>query len=377
MHVQLEPPKGGTLPTATLALRKAASGPRILLASRLTAMAAPGGDEGQMLGLAEALPAAGVAAQLWRPWEDRFAEADCLHLFGSAPEHLPLVETARRQRLPVVLSTMSWHQMAECLRQRQPVTRGLAACARLMGRAVCPRWPSWRRRLYEGVDLLLPHSNAEARQLMHYFRVPAAKIQVVPTGADPRLAEADPEPFAQRVGCRDFVLYLGQIEPAKNQLGFLWAMRGTDAPVVILGDVAPGGEWYLSQCRRAAGPQVRFIHGLRRDDPLMASAYTACGCVVLGNWFDSSASAALEAGMSGLPLILPEGGCAGEYFGHQAFYVKPNDLPGIRQAVLAALAQGRSKSLARHVQTYFSWTAVAKATRAAYDCVLKRRQEVR
>lgn len=128
MHVQLEPPKGGTLPTATLALRKAASGPRILLASRLTAMAAPGGDEGQMLGLAEALPAAGVAAQLWRPWEDRFAEADCLHLFGSAPEHLPLVETARRQRLPVVLSTMSWHQMAECLRQRQPVTRGLAAC---------------------------------------------------------------------------------------------------------------------------------------------------------------------------------------------------------------------------------------------------------
>ena len=119
--------------------------------------------------------------------------------------------------------------MAECLRQRQPVTRGLAACARLMGRAVCPRWPSWRRRLYEGVDLLLPHSNAEARQLMHYFRVPAAKIQVVPTGADPRLAEADPEPFAQRVGCRDFVLYLGQIEPAKNQLGFLWAMRGTDA----------------------------------------------------------------------------------------------------------------------------------------------------
>ena len=135
------------------------------------------------------------------------------------------------------------------------------------------------------------------------------KIQVVPTGADPRLAQADPEPFAQRVGGRGFVLHLGQIETAKNQLGFLWAMRGTDTPMVILGDVAPGAEWYLAECRRAAGPQVQFVHGLRQDDPLLASAYAACGCVVLGNWFDPSASAALEAGMSGLPLILPEGGC--------------------------------------------------------------------
>ena len=64
MHVQLEQPKGGTLPTAVLPLRKAALGPRILLAGRLTGMAAPGGEESQMLGLAEALPFAGVAETL-------------------------------------------------------------------------------------------------------------------------------------------------------------------------------------------------------------------------------------------------------------------------------------------------------------------------
>ena len=115
---------------------------------------------------------------------------------------------------------------------------------------------------------------------------------------------------------------------------------------------------------------MQFVQTVRRDDPLLASAYAACGCLVLGSWQEPSCSAALEAGMSGTPLVLPEGGCAGEYFGRQAFYVKPNDLPGIRRAVLAALARGRSQCLARHVQTYFSWNAVAKATRAAYDSIL-------
>jgi glycosyltransferase involved in cell wall biosynthesis len=374
MHVQIDQTKlDVSLQPAISVHGGAVRPPRILLAGKLTALTAPGSEEVQMLGLARALPAAGTAARLWRPWEESLAEADCLHLFGSLPEHLPVIAAARRHHVPVVLSTMAWYELADCLRQRQPVTRGLAACARMLGRAVCPIWPSWRRQLYQDVDLLLPNSNAEAQQLMHYFRVPAKRIHIVPNGACPQLAAADPEPFARLVGSRGFVLYQGQIEPNKNQLGFLWAMHQSDVPVVILGDVAPGSEWYLEECRRVAGPQVQFVQHVHDNQRLLASAYTACGCLVLASWFDPTGCAALEAGMSGTPLVLPEGGCAREYFGRQALYVKSYDLPGIRRAVHAALAQGRSKSLARHVHTYFSWDAAAKATREAYDSVLCRR----
>ena len=148
-------------------------------------------------------------------------------------------------------------------------------------------------------------------------------------------------------------------------------MRDAAVPVVVLGDVVPGCEWYLEECRRAAGPHVQFVQHVRHDDPLLA-AYAACGCLVLASWFDPPGCAALQAAMSGTPLVLPKGGCGGEYFGRQAFYVKPYDLSGIRRVVLAALALGRSKSLARHVQTYFSWDAVAKATQEAYHRVLHR-----
>ena len=71
--------------------------------------------------------------------------------------------------------------------------------------------------------------------------------------------------------------------------------------------------------------------------------------------------------MTGTPLVLPEGGCAREYFGPLAEYVRPGDLAGIRAKVIAALNRGRSDTLARHVLDDFSWQSAARITRDAYE----------
>ncbi|MBN1587896.1 MAG: glycosyltransferase, partial [Pirellulales bacterium] len=75
---------------------------------------------------------------------------------------------------------------------------------------------------------------------------------------------------------------------------------------------------------------------------------------------------ALEAGMSGTPLVLPAGGCGQEYFGPRADYVRPRDYPSIRRAVMRALARGRDAALAEHVRENFSWRVAARATLEAY-----------
>ncbi|MHC4179244.1 MAG: glycosyltransferase [Planctomycetota bacterium] len=351
--------------------RSARRWPVVLLVGKLAAMDAPGGGEVQMLALARALRSVGVTARLRRPWEDLLSGVDCLHLFGSVPEHLSVVEAARRHNLPVVLSTIAWFQLSSYWREPRPLLGRLAACAKFMARSACPGLPSWRRRLYREVDLLLPNSQAEAEQLVRYFLVPPERIQVVPNGADERFAAADPEPFARLVGSGKFVLCAGRIEPRKNQLGLLRAMRGTGVPVVVLGDVVPGHERYLAECRRAAGRQVRFIPRIDHHDPLLASAYAACGCLVLASWYETPGLVALEAALSGTPLVLPRHGSASEYFGPLAAYVRPGDLPGIRRAVLAALARGRSPVLAELVRSNFSWNAAAQATREAYDRILR------
>jgi glycosyltransferase involved in cell wall biosynthesis len=343
--------------------------PKVLLAGKLTAMTAPGGGETQMIALARALPGVGVRARLWRPWEDSLAEADCIHLLGSVPEHLEVVAAAHRCQVPVVVSPIAWFDLVSCWRQSGPWLSRTSAATRFLLRAALPRIPSWRRRLYHMADLLLPNSQAEAEQLIRYFGVDEKRLHVTPNGADERFAQASPQAFARRVGGRGFVLYPGRIEPRKNQLGFLRAMQGTDVPIVVLGNVVPGHQAYADACRRAAGENVKFIDGLAHDDPLLASAYAACGCLALTSWFETPGLVALEAALQGVPLVLTARGCAREYFGGWADYVEPDDLRAIRRKVLAAMNQPRSPALAHLVRSQFTWKAAAAVTRAAYEKV--------
>jgi hypothetical protein len=68
---------------------------------------------------------------------------------------------------------------------------------------------------------------------------------------------------------------------------------------------------------------------------------------------------------------LPREGCAQEYFGDLARYVDPDDPAGIRQAVLAALAESRSEPLAELVRRKYTWRAAAQATKEAYRRLVK------
>jgi len=346
---------------------------RVLLAGKLTAFAAPGGGEVQMATTAGALRELGVSARMWRPWEDDLAQCDCLHLFGTAPGHFEVIDAAQRAGIPVVLSPIAWYDLRSLWHEPRPLPRRLAGCGKFVLRAMAPRMPSWRRRLYQSVDLLLPNSQAEARQLRAHFGVPPERIHVVPNGADERFAAATPDAFVEAYGIRDFVLYAGRIEPRKNQLNFLRAMEGTNVPIVILGDAVPGHEAYAERCRRMAGPRVRFLARLEYDDPLLASAYAACRCLALTSWFETPGLVALEAAMLGTPLVLTNRGCASEYFGPLAQYVAPTDLAGIRAAVMRAMWSPCNVALSERVRRDYSWSAAAQATLSAYEKVLENR----
>ena len=347
-------------------MRYSGSKTEILLAARC--VPASDDDRFALTALSGALPQAGVAARLWRPFEDSLADSRCLHLFGTAAEFLPVVEFAREIRA------------RSCCRPNPgksglipaPIPAGGCKNQQLGsedGRGFFSRTPAWQRELYAAVDLLLPNSNSEAQQIARRFKLPPDRLRVIPHGVDPRLAEADPEIFRRHAGMRDFVLYAGTIEPNNQQLGFLWAMKNVDEPLIILGDVAPQCDWYLDECRWVAGPRVQFLPRLAANDPKLASA---CGLWMSGRGKRRCRTGANCSGgrPSGTPLVLYEGGCGSEYFGQQAVYVRPDDVVGIRGGVQAALDRKTSRNLAEHVCTYFSWKAVARTLRDAYGQVL-------
>ncbi len=345
---------------------RAARSPRVLVAGKLNAQLAPGGGEVQMQRTIEALAAQQLRVRPWRPWEDAWTDIDVLHLFGSHREHLELIHSAQQRGVRVALSPIAWFSSQACWGEARPLATRLAAWSKYQLRAYWPGCPSWRRKLYHAVDHLLPNSQAEAEQLVELFQVPRDRITVVPNGVDERFATADPRWFSEHAGVRDFVLYAGRIEPRKNQLGFLRAMRGSGLNIVVLGDVVPGHESYASACRRAADDQVHFISRLAHDDPRLASAYAASRCLALCSWFETPGLVALEAALQGLPLVLPEYGSAREYFGDLARYVKPNDHAQIRAAVEAAYDQARDPRRVEHVRQHYTWDVAARVTANVY-----------
>jgi len=343
---------------------------QVRMVGKLTACDTPGGGEVQQQETEKYLNELGIEARAWRPWEEGFDQFDVLHLFGSRPEFVELAASASRHNVKVVLSPITWFDPAAYWQEARPLVRRILACMNHFARGACPSLPSWRRRLYHAVDLLLPNSQAEANQLQRLFGVEESKLRVVRNGADQKFSQATPAAFVSRYGIRDFVLCPGRIEPRKNQLALLRAIQESDVPLVVLGDVVPGQEAYYAECRRAAGSNVLFLDAFEQTDPLLGSAYAACSCMALVSWFETPGLVALEAGMLGKPLVLGDRGSAREYFGTMATYVPPDDTRAIRRAVNAALRQSNSFELSQHVNENFNWRSIARDTSQAYAKLL-------
>lgn len=342
---------------------------RVSLAGRLTAFAAPGGGEVQMLALLPELHRLGVAADAWQPWVNGFDGLDVLHLFGSAPEFLEVASAARRRGVRVVLSPIAWFDLRSVWGEPRHLAPRLAASSRYLLRRAVPALPTWRRRLYHAVDLVLPNSQAEAQQLRTQFGVTHERIRVVPNAASGQFADGDARPFADLVGGPGFALCVGRIEPRKNQLQLLRALHGSGVRVVIVGNPTSDHAAYFAACKQAADEHARFVPRLAHEDPLLASAYAACGCLVQPSWFETPGLAALEAGLAGAPLVVSRFGCTHEYFAEHARYVHPGRAAELRAAVTAAVQQPRQPALARHIQAHFTWQAAASATARAYASI--------
>ncbi len=343
---------------------------RIRLAGRLDALDCMGGGEVQLNSTQRVLQAAGADARLWQPWKEGFAEFDVLHLFGTRPEFVDVAQAARRHDVRVVLSPITWYSLEAIWREPRSLPRRLLGCARHILRKHWNAADSWRRRLYHACDLLLPNSQAEAAQLNELFGIDAPRMHVVPNAAAAEMAAGNPEAFVAYSGCRDYVLYAGRIEPRKNQLGFLRAMRGSPLPIVVLGDVVPGHERYYQECRKVGGTNVHFVSAVPPASDLLASAYAGCRCLVLASWYETPGLVALEAGLQGVPLVLTKHGSATEYFGELAEYVDPRHRRQLRRAVDRAYRGPRSRHRAQHVRSNYTWSRVGEATLRAYEAIV-------
>ncbi len=257
----------------------------------------------------------------------------------------------KRRGLPLLISPILW--LTELNRSRMPLGE--------------------IRDLLHLCDMVLPNSEAEAGQLSENFELPGDAFHVVRNGVAPAFARPTPgRLFRDRYGIDGpFVLNVANVEPRKNQLRLISAVRRIGLDLVIVGEARDPG--CLRQCLKEGRGFVRHVGRIPHEDDLLRSAYRACEVFALPSLLETPGLAALEAAAAGARVVVTEEGSAREYFGEGAFYVDPGSEESIRRALRTALDADWDEGLQQRVLSNFTWDRAASELCEAYERVLNSR----
>jgi len=202
-----------------------------------------------------------------------------------------------------------------------------------------------RRTIYDTADVLLPNSHIEYDYLHQHFGTRNDYV-AVPNAVDAVFATGDADAFAQKFGLRDFVLCCAAVQARKNQIRLIRAADALGLPLVLIG---PAEARYAARCRAAASDRVHFLGQLEGAD--LRNAYAAARTHALVSFYEPPGLASLEAAISGNTVVVSDRGSPREYFGDQAFYCDPVDVPSIEAALsrawAATPAQARPSTIQR------------------------------
>jgi glycosyltransferase involved in cell wall biosynthesis len=158
---------------------------------------------------------------------------------------------------------------------------------------------------------------------------------------------------------------VGRIEPRKNQLALITALRHSTIPLTLVGAAGRFSGAYERRCRAAAGTNVTFLGSQPAESlPRIYAAARVHACV---SWYETPGLASLEAALCGCGLVLTPGGCTREYFGDEAAYARADDPASIRAAVEVALQRGPAPTLRARIAREFTWAEAARHTATAYQ----------
>lgn len=330
----------------------------------------PGGHRVQMESTAEALRRLGVEVTVSTDTLVEPKDFDLIHTTGLPP---PLMRSARLAGTPLVLSPIYAGRryvlgQAADRSLSTTVERAARRAASLVRRGVeetgaaVLRPLSAKSLLFETADLLLPNSHLEGAAIANELGV-STPWHVVPNAVDPSLCGAE-----GTTGPRNGVLYVGRIDPHKNQLALIHALKGTGIPLTLVGPTHPHHGEYYRQCARAADGGVTMLPAQPHSS--LARLYAAAAVHAMPSWFETTGLTSLEAALCGSAVVTTDRGWAREYFLSDAEYCNPASRSGIRDAIEGAMAAGPSEDLRQRVRTHYTWDAAAEATLEGYKILL-------
>lgn len=356
---------------------------KVLVISRATLYTVRGGDTVQIVQTVQSLRKLGVEVDIALSNNKNidYRQYQLLHFFNII-RPADIIYHADKSGLPYVVSPiyLSYaevsknykHPLFKVLglfdKHAQEFLKTMARCIRNGEKVI-----SWKyfflghrrsiRYILQHCAYLLPNSYSEYARLQQDFPQ-AGRFAIIPNAVDTAV-------FHEAVAVPDrkpALLCVARIEPIKNQLNVINALRDSDTPITFVGDPAPNHSAYYQECKRAAYGNVQFIP--HQEPATIATLYQQHKTHILASWFETTGLSSLEAAACGCTLVVSEKGDTREYFSDHVQYCHPGDLQSIRNAVQQALHTDADPLFAERIAQENNWGVTAHKTLQVYKKVL-------
>jgi glycosyltransferase involved in cell wall biosynthesis len=220
-------------------------------------------------------------------------------------------------------------------------------------------------------------SQSTKNDLSRLFRVPEAKIEVIPCGVDPRFRPLNGNlisQFRQRRRLPErMILFVGTIERRKNVSLLLeaYAQINKDVPhaLVLAGARGWGADGILAQAEKLDLADVIFAGYVEQEElPLW---YNAADLLAYPSLYEGFGLPPLEAMASGTPVLTSNTSSLPEVVGDAGILIDPQSADEIARAMLKVLRdkglqeEMRKRGLERAKR--FAWQGVVEETLKVYE----------
>jgi len=295
----------------------------ILLTTHHGAFLHRGGGEYELLEVALNLRKLGHVADPYGPYSRDVENYDAVIHFSIDQSGLSVVEEAKNAGKEIILWPNFWQEDTT----EDTVRIGY--------------------QLLEMSDAVVFKSETERKFFERCIPLREKKVLMVPWGVDPAFTEETPNSlFRESFGLSDYTLWIGIIEPCKNQLKTIQALEDFQVPMVFIGNCRD--DQYYRACREAAPKHFLFLKPIQHKSDLIRAAIRECSLYIEPS-LDPPGKSILEAAFAGANILTCSSEWAREHFGSNAVYVDPEDPYSIQDGVARGLAMPKSSQLSREL----------------------------
>ena len=297
----------------------------------------PGGGEVQLKSYQKYLSEYDVSIQLFDQWDPKFLDFDLVHFFSCLTGSLGFCAFVKSLDIPLVISPNLWITGK---------TKHLYPMEEI-------------RNQFLQSNRVIVNSDMEGDVLAKVFNLPREWFSTIYNAVDRDFFEpVSPDLFRDKFNIKEpFILNVGNIEPRKNQLNLIRAMKNfPELKLVIIGHQRDPD--YAKACFAEAGKQLHYIEPLSHDSELLRSAYAACEVFALPSTLETPGLAALEAAAAGTRVVITSEGSTREYFGELADYVEHDDIQSITNGIKVAMERNSALLGQLYLSANFTWEKV-------------------